>query len=153
MQNLLFFSKKRGVFPSDKRKMSKMTNVQKRVLTINREYVSYLRSSLRSVLQSLPLLIFAIFLFNAEPNTNNKIKQIMIMAIYAYSSDNASFFLTFSLPLSLSRYSFFSNRFCVCFVWYLLWCQRQGCLKQLCYIFIYLLLFLFLVIYTLFLVL
>lgn len=24
---------------------------------------------------------FAIFLFNAEPNTNNKIKQIMIMAI------------------------------------------------------------------------
>lgn len=76
-----FFPKKGEFFRVIREKLSKMTNVQKRVLTINREYVSYLRSSFRSVLQSLPLLIFAIFLFNAEPNTNNKIKQIMIMTI------------------------------------------------------------------------
>lgn len=75
-----------------------------------------------------------------KSNLNNKIKQIMIMAIEkrAHESSNASFSLT----------SFWSN---LCVLWVRsrpsvrsMRCQRQGCLKHLSYIFI--------VIYTLFLV-
>lgn len=73
---IIFFLKKGEFFRVIREKLSKMTNVQKRVLTINREYVSYLRSSFRSVLQSLPLLIllfsFFIFICWTEHEQQNK---------------------------------------------------------------------------------